>query len=108
MGLHCLADVEMFHRGVSPNKIYDYMAAGLPVVTNTPGEVAELVATAGSGFAVAPTELTDGLRQAHAATSAEREAFGTNGRDYMNTNRSRTAMSAVLGEVLNEVATRKQ
>ena len=52
VGLHCLADVPLFRHGVSPNKLYDYMAAGLPVITNTPGEVAAMVDEAGAGEAV--------------------------------------------------------
>ena len=52
VGLHVLADVELFRDGVSPNKIFDYMAAGLPVLTNCPGVVADLVADSSCGRAV--------------------------------------------------------
>ena len=42
IGLHVLDDVPLFQTAVSPNKLFDYMAAGLPVLTNCPGLVAEL------------------------------------------------------------------
>ena len=60
-GLHALADVPLFRYGVSPNKIFDYMAAGLPVLTNTPGEMTELVERTRSGVAVAPSQIARGV-----------------------------------------------
>lgn len=42
-GLQILADVPAFYYGTSPNKFFDYISAGLPVVTNYPGWLADLV-----------------------------------------------------------------
>jgi len=36
-GLMVLANVPAFYYGTSPNKFFDYLAAGLPVVNNYPG-----------------------------------------------------------------------
>lgn len=54
VGLQILANVPAFYYGTSPNKFFDYLAAGLPVLTNYPGWVADLVEQAGAGFAVPP------------------------------------------------------
>ena len=54
VGLQILADIPAFYRGTSPNKFFDYLAAGRPVLINYPGWLADLVGQAGCGFAVPP------------------------------------------------------
>ena len=101
VGLHCLADIPLFHHGVSPNKLYDYMAAGLPVVTNTPGEVASMVDEAGAGEAVGPNEIAVAVKRLMALEPDERRAMGDRGRAWMASNRSRRALAASLEELLS-------
>lgn len=52
-GLMVLAPVDLFSYGVSPNKLFDYLGAGLPVLTNVAGLVAEVVTDAEAGRCVA-------------------------------------------------------
>lgn len=54
VGLQILANVPAFYYGTSPNKFFDYLSAGLPVLTNYPGWVAELVIEYKCGFACEP------------------------------------------------------
>lgn len=54
VGLQILADVPAFYYGTSPNKFFDYLSAGLPVITNYPGWVADLVQDNDCGIAVPP------------------------------------------------------
>lgn len=54
IGLQILANVPAFYYGTSPNKFFDYIAAGLPVLNNYPGWLAELIEKQKCGFAVAP------------------------------------------------------
>ncbi len=54
VGLQILANVPAFYYGTSPNKFFDYLAAGLPVLNNYPGWVAELIASNNCGKAVPP------------------------------------------------------
>lgn len=54
LGLQILANVPAFYYGTSPNKFFDYIAAGLPVLNNYPGWLAELIQQQHCGFAVAP------------------------------------------------------
>lgn len=43
VGLQIFANIPAFHYGTSPNKFFDYIAAGLPVLVNYPGWMADLV-----------------------------------------------------------------
>ena len=56
VGLMILADVPAFYYGTSPNKFFDYIAAGLPVVNNYPGWLADMIRVEGAGIAVAPDD----------------------------------------------------
>lgn len=100
IGLHVLADVPLFHTSVSPNKVFDYMAAGLPVITNVPGVVSTLVETTGAGIAVPPHGIARGLRQAFSQTQAELLSQGERGRTYIVSNQSRSKMAARLADLL--------
>jgi glycosyltransferase involved in cell wall biosynthesis len=54
IGLQCLANVPAFYYGTSPNKFFDYIAAGLPVVNNYPGWIADMINLHQLGFVVPP------------------------------------------------------
>ena len=56
VGLMVLADVPAFYRGTSPNKFFDYIACGLPVLNNYPGWLAEMIAAHECGLAVKPRD----------------------------------------------------
>lgn len=102
-GLHVLADVPLFRHGVSPNKIMDYMAAGLPVVSNSPGEAGDVILQARAGLVCEPTELMTGVREAVLLDSEARAAMGRNGRQFIESERNPDLMSTELGGVLTEV-----
>lgn len=105
-GLHCLADVALFRYGVSPNKLFDYMAAGLPVVTNCPGEVTEWVTQAGAGLTCAPNDLSEALQTFAQADDATLAAWGDSGRRHMEAGRTRTQMATRLEQALQRAAKR--
>jgi len=56
IGMQCLANVPAFYFGTSPNKFFDYIACGLPVVNNYPGWLAQLIADNKCGYAVLPDD----------------------------------------------------
>ncbi len=56
LGLQILANIPAFYYGTSPNKFFDYLSAGLPVLTNYPGWVADLVTEHDCGIAVPPDD----------------------------------------------------
>ena len=67
LGLQILANVPAFYYGTSPNKFFDYIAAGLPVLNNYPGWLAEMITENRCGFTVPPDNpvaFADALEQA--------------------------------------------
>ena len=54
VGLMILADVPAFYYGTSPNKFFDYLASGLPVINNYPGWLADLIRGHRCGQVVEP------------------------------------------------------
>jgi glycosyltransferase involved in cell wall biosynthesis len=52
LGLQVMADVPAFYYGTSPNKFFDFIAAGLPVLTNYPGWLADMINARRCGYAV--------------------------------------------------------
>ncbi len=56
IGLQVLANVPAFYYGTSPNKFFDYIAAGVPVLNNYPGWLSEMIEASDCGFAVPPDD----------------------------------------------------
>jgi len=56
LGLQTLRNVPAFYFGTSPNKFFDYISAGLPVLNNYPGWLTELIAEHDCGYAVEPDD----------------------------------------------------
>ena len=80
VGLQLLANVPAFYYGTSPNKFFDYLASGLPVLTNYPGWVAELIIANECGLTATP-ENAESFANAleHAADNrAKMKELGTN------------------------------
>lgn len=93
LGLHILADVKLFQSSVSPNKLFDYMAAGLPVLTNSPGVVADIVESSRCGIACSPNELVTGLRLALLLDAGQ---CARAGQGWIRDNHSRKIMATRL------------
>lgn len=101
VGLLVLRDVPVFRYGISPNKLFDYMASGLPVVTNVQGEVASVIAEANCGLVVSP-EDTAGFAKRVAELSSDPgrcRQLGEAGRKYVFENYNRAILVDRLVEV---------
>lgn len=82
VGMQILANVPAFYYGTSPNKFFDYIASGLPVLNNYPGWLAQMIDDERCGFAVAsddPVAFADALEQAAVDRDALR-VMGENAR----------------------------
>jgi glycosyltransferase involved in cell wall biosynthesis len=56
VGMQILANIPAFYYGTSPNKFFDYIASGLPVLNNYPGWLAALITQCQFGYAVPPED----------------------------------------------------
>jgi glycosyltransferase involved in cell wall biosynthesis len=82
VGLMILDNVPAFYYGTSPNKFFDYIASGLPVLNNYPGWLADMIAENRCGKAVppaSPAAFADALEEL-AADPAGRREMGRNSR----------------------------
>ncbi|WP_456480998.1 glycosyltransferase family 4 protein, partial [Oceanithermus sp.] len=104
--LMVLRDSPVFRWGVSPNKLFDYMAAARPVIfsVNTPLNPVE---SAGAGITV-PAEDADALAGAAlkllTMSSEERWQMGLRGRKYVEDNHDLGRLACKLESVLRDAA----
>lgn len=95
IGLQVLRNVPAFYFGTSPNKFFDYIAAGLPVLINYPGWLAELVSDQDCGFTVQPDDPI-AFANALITASEDRQSLkrkAANARGLAQSQFSRTTLS---------------
>lgn len=95
LGLQVLRNVPAFYFGTSPNKFFDYISAGLPVLNNYPGWLAGLIGENDCGFAVQPDDpsaFADALIEAAENRDALR-LKGVNARELAQTRFARSKLS---------------
>ncbi|HDY7678485.1 TPA: glycosyltransferase family 4 protein [Vibrio vulnificus] len=78
VGMQVLANIPAFYYGTSPNKFFDYISAGLPVINNYPGWLAGMIEELQCGFAVAP-ENPKAFANALEQAADDREALAAMG-----------------------------
>ncbi|TDC94035.1 glycosyltransferase WbuB [Saccharopolyspora aridisoli] len=103
IGVHAVANLPLFRLGMSPNKLYDYLAAGLPVVTNAKGEPHAIVQTSNAGLGVAPGDLADGIRALANLDDKMLAQMRDNAVAYMREHKSRSVQAKRLQSVLDEL-----
>ncbi|NGM67217.1 glycosyltransferase family 4 protein [Sphingobacterium sp. SGR-19] len=59
IGLMVLQNVPAFYYGTSPNKFFDYLSAGLPIVNNYPGWLADIIGESKCGMVVRPEDAEE-------------------------------------------------
>ena len=105
VGLMVLANVPAFYYGTSPNKFFDFISAGLPVLNNYPGWLADLIAEHRCGIAVAPDNpraFADALEYL-AEHPEERREMGRNARRLAEEKFSRETMAERFVDLLEMV-----
>lgn len=105
-GLMVLANVPAFYYGTSPNKFFDYISAGLPVINNYPGWLAELIEESGCGLVVPPGDA-GAFADALESLADDRDAasrMGELGRQLAEQRFARDALADQFCAVLESVA----
>jgi glycosyltransferase involved in cell wall biosynthesis len=83
--IHSFAPLDVFKYGVSPNKIFDYMASGKPIImiAKTTNKIIE---EANAGLVIEPGNveaLIQGIKSIKNMSIAERKKLGENGKLYV-------------------------
>jgi glycosyltransferase involved in cell wall biosynthesis len=103
-----LQNIPMF-RMTYPNKVFDYMAAGRPVVLAIDGVIREVVETAGAGIYTAPGDaksLAEAVRFL-ACHKDQRDTMSRNGRSCVEREFNRARHTQQFVDLLQEVATQR-
>lgn len=102
-GVITLLNAKAFAYGVSPNKLFDYMAAGKPILCSVPGDMATMVEEAGAGLVCTPEDpdaLAEATRRLFSLSEPERARFGANGRDFLEAHFRREVLVDRLANLL--------
>ena len=100
-----LQDIPMF-RMPYPNKVFDYMAAGRPIVLGIDGVIRDVVEQADCGIFVRPGDdaaLAEAVRRLHAEPEAAR-AMGRRGREHVVRHFHRDEQAQAFATLLRDVA----
>lgn len=103
-GYISLKPMPIFRHGISPNKLYDYMLAQLPIVSAI-AAANDPVTEANCGITVAPGDIgmiISALRQLANLKPADREALGRNGRAYALNHHDYSKLAADYAELFRK------
>ena len=110
VGLMVLKDVPAFYYGTSPNKFFDYVSSGLPVLNNYPGWLADLIQKHECGMGVPPRDaeaFADALEQLLADSGACKQ-MGEAARRLAESSFSRNRLAKEFCECLEGISKRKE
>lgn len=105
-GLMILRDLPAFYYGTSPNKFFDYIAAGIPVLNNYPGWLAEMINRERCGVVVPsndPAAFAEALQNL-AADPATCRGMGIAGRNLAEREFARESLATRFAEWLHQHA----
>lgn len=95
----------LYRFGVSPNKVFDYMMAGKPILHSIEAGN-DLVSEAECGVSVAaenPVAIAKGIKQLMSLSEDKRQKLGNNGRSFVVKNHDyRVLAEKFLSDVMNE------
>jgi glycosyltransferase involved in cell wall biosynthesis len=102
--LAVLRDIPMF-KTTYPNKVFDYMAAGRPVVLAIDGVIRQVIEAADGGIPVPPGNpeaMANAVRTLYSNRS-RREQMGQTARDYVVKHFNRNEQAREFGELMLQI-----
>lgn len=102
VGLHTVTPQKVFNKGMSPNKLYDYMAAGLAVVSNAKVPLRDVIVDDEVGAVVEPYDLVEGISRVRDADHATMDRWHQRAHELMTTRFSLQASVDTLEAVLDK------
>jgi glycosyltransferase involved in cell wall biosynthesis len=104
LGLAILKPIELY-KTTYPNKVFDYMAAGLPVLLAIDGVIRDVVENANAGVFVQPGNVSDLVNKIkylydHNEILSE---YSKNGQNYIQENFNREKLSKSLLKIMEEL-----
>jgi glycosyltransferase involved in cell wall biosynthesis len=109
VGMQLLANIPAFYYGTSPNKFFDYLASGLPIVNNYPGWLADLIEKHCCGIGI-PPEDPEAFADAMVAMRDDpegRKIMGRNARRLAERSFSRDELGIKFCEFLEDQVSKK-
>lgn len=99
--------IELYRFGVSPNKVFDYLAAGRPVVValDAPDDPIALAHAGAFARAEDPEDLARTIRSLIEMDPEQREEMGRNGQRYVRANHDMTELGRRLAAGVREAIT---
>lgn len=101
VGIHAVSPLPVFDRGMSPNKLFDYMAAQLPVVSNARTALSRVMQDGECGRIGGAGDLAATLSAVYRATDDERASWGRQGLEIVRDRHSRTSAARLLEATLD-------
>ncbi len=103
----CIAIVKPIevYRTVYPNKVFDYLAAGRPIVLAMEGVIQVVVEAAGAGICIPPGDpaaLAGALREL-ASNPEKARAMGRRGREYVESHFDRARLAGEMVRIVEEI-----
>lgn len=105
IGLMVLKNVPAFYYGTSPNKFFDYIASGLPVVNNYPGWLSDMIIENNCGLVVPPDNaeaFADAIIEL-ADSPEKRKVMGVNSRSLAEKQFSRDDLACRFVKFLERI-----
>jgi len=104
VGLMLLANVPAFYYGTSPNKFFDYISSGIPVLNNYPGWLAEMIEQNNLGVVVKPGVPRE-FAEALVNLSRDKESLkvmGSSARDFAEKHFDRKKLAITFEKALEQ------
>jgi len=100
--LICWRNLRLYKYGISPNKLFDYLASKRPIIMSG-NFFNNIVRDAKAGITVEPEDakaLTEGILRIKKMSPEERRKLGANGRVYVEKYHSTQALGDILEKIL--------